>query len=79
MSLTVLARAATRQNAIVGARTLHTSPVTRSAHDNYHHLPFQWPGERKLAFGTKVFVYLAFGFSIPFGAAYYQLRKSASA
>jgi len=39
----------------------------------FKHLPFQFPGNRKLSFGLKVAAYLSFGFSIPFLASYYQL------
>ncbi|RXW25274.1 hypothetical protein EST38_g542 [Candolleomyces aberdarensis] len=76
MALTVLARSAARQ----GVRTFRTSAVARSAgHDHYHHLPFAWPGDKKLAFGTKVGAFLVVGFAIPFVASVYQLKKSAGA
>ncbi|KAF9569017.1 hypothetical protein CPC08DRAFT_813188 [Agrocybe pediades] len=75
MSLSVLARSlALRQQAL--ARGFHASKAARSAHGEYHHLPFQFPGEKKVSFGVKVGVYLVFGFSIPFVAAAYQLKKA---
>ncbi|PPQ92375.1 hypothetical protein CVT25_008725 [Psilocybe cyanescens] len=78
MSLSILARSSViRQQAL--SRSFHASKTARSAHDDYHHLPFQWPGEKKATFGAKVAVYLAFGFSIPFIASYYQIQKSAGA
>ena len=40
------------------------------------HLPFDFPGEKKAAFGLKLFVFMASGFSIPFLAAAYQLLVS---
>ena len=40
------------------------------------HLPFQWPGEKKVTFGAKVAVFLLTGFSIPFLASLYQLSVS---
>ncbi|KAF6762701.1 hypothetical protein DFP72DRAFT_1060952 [Ephemerocybe angulata] len=75
MALTVLARSAARQ----GVRTFRTSAVAKSAGHDYHHLPFAWPGDKKVAFGTKVGVFLAVGFAIPFVASVYQLKKSAGA
>ncbi|KAL0949732.1 hypothetical protein HGRIS_009772 [Hohenbuehelia grisea] len=78
MSVSMLARAALRQRAVAGARSIHTTaPVRSSGH--YHHLPFAFPGNKKAAFGAKVFVYLLTGFSIPFIASAYQLKKSAGA
>ncbi|PPQ69565.1 hypothetical protein CVT26_001567 [Gymnopilus dilepis] len=77
MSLTVLARSsALRQNAALGSRAFHVSRVARSDHGHYHHLPFQWPGEKKVTFGAKVAVFLLTGFSIPFLASLYQLSVS---
>ncbi|KAH9482924.1 hypothetical protein JR316_0005024 [Psilocybe cubensis] len=79
MSLSILARSsAVRQQAL--SRGFHASKAARSAgHDDYHHLPFAWPGQKKAAFGAKVAVYLTFGFSIPFIASWYQIQKSAAA
>ncbi|KAF8165430.1 hypothetical protein B0H34DRAFT_689156 [Crassisporium funariophilum] len=76
MSLSILARSqALRQQTL--ARGFHASTAARSAHGHYHHLPFNFPGQKKFAFATKVTLYLTLGFSIPFIAAGYQLRKSA--
>jgi len=80
MSLSMLARSsALRQNAVIGSRAFHVSKIERSEHGHYHHLPFQWPGEKKATFGAKVGVFLAFGFSIPFLAAAFQLKKAGGA
>jgi len=60
-------------------RAFHTStPARSSGHDHYHHLPFQFPGEKKFAFGVKLTLFMTFGFSIPFLAARYQLKKAAA-
>ena len=37
------------------------------------HLPFQFPGTRKLTFGLKLATFLSVGFSIPFLASYHQM------
>jgi len=58
-------------------RAFHASALRRSDHGHYHHLPFNFPGEKKAAFGFKVFTFLAAGFSIPILASFYQLRKAA--
>jgi cytochrome c oxidase subunit 7c len=42
----------------------------------YKHIPFNYEGS-KAAFGAKVAVFLLAGFSVPFVASYYQLRKAA--
>ncbi|RDB22681.1 hypothetical protein Hypma_010294 [Hypsizygus marmoreus] len=77
MSFAVLARSqAVRQ---VRARAFHTTGPVRAPHGEYHHLPFAWPGNKKAAFGAKVFLYLITGFSIPFIATKYQLIKSQGA
>ncbi|TFK28819.1 hypothetical protein FA15DRAFT_664886 [Coprinopsis marcescibilis] len=70
--LAVAARTSLRQ----GARGFRTSAVVRSAGHDYHHLPFAWPGNKKLSFGTKMGVFLVAGFSIPFVATALQLKKS---
>ncbi|KAH6914994.1 hypothetical protein BKA70DRAFT_1257652 [Coprinopsis sp. MPI-PUGE-AT-0042] len=72
MLTTVAARTSLRS-----ARGFRTSAVARSAGHDYHHLPFAWPGDKKVSFGTKLGVFLAFGFSIPFVASAYQLKKAA--
>ncbi|TFK43620.1 hypothetical protein BDQ12DRAFT_718819 [Crucibulum laeve] len=77
--LAQLIRSAPRQQTLVRARAIHASASARSAHGHYHHLPFQLPGDKKAAFGAKLMVYLSVGFSIPFIASYYQLKKSAGA
>ncbi|EGO27423.1 hypothetical protein SERLADRAFT_460814 [Serpula lacrymans var. lacrymans S7.9] len=49
--------------------------LSRSMHD-YHHFPFQFPGEKKkAAFGLKVALFLTTGFSLPFAAALFQLKN----
>ncbi|KAF8974225.1 hypothetical protein BDZ97DRAFT_1911430 [Flammula alnicola] len=79
MSMSLLARPALRQQVLARARGFHASRPARSAgHDDYHHLPFAWP-ESKSLWGAKVASYLIFGFSIPFIATGYQLKKSAGA
>jgi len=42
-------------------------------HETTQHLPFQFPGDKKFAFGAKLTLFLTFGFSIPFLASAYQL------
>ncbi|KAF8913819.1 hypothetical protein CPB84DRAFT_1840614 [Gymnopilus junonius] len=80
MSFSVLARSSVlRQNAVIGSRAFHASKAARSDHGHYHHLPFQWPGEKKLSFGVKLGIYLITGFSIPFIASAYQLKKAGGA
>jgi len=57
-----------------------TSPVRFAhGHGEYHHLPFAFPGKKRLAFGAKLSLFLLTGFSIPFSAATYQLKKSGAA
>ncbi|KIM41038.1 hypothetical protein M413DRAFT_445787 [Hebeloma cylindrosporum] len=78
MSLSLLARSpALRQHAVVRARALHATGPARSAHGDYHPLPFAWPGDKKRIFGLKVFAYFAVGFSIPFFTSWHQLKKGA--
>ncbi|EIW82391.1 hypothetical protein CONPUDRAFT_153272 [Coniophora puteana RWD-64-598 SS2] len=69
----------TRTPAVIRSKVAHVrvAPSARFAHD-YHHLPFALPGKNRLGFGVKVFAYLITGFSIPFVAAAYQLKKSAA-
>ncbi|KAF9247215.1 hypothetical protein BU15DRAFT_70049 [Melanogaster broomeanus] len=45
-------------------------------HGDYHHLPFAFPGKNRAAFGAKLTVFLLTGFSIPFAAVFFQLKKS---
>ncbi|KAF8192502.1 hypothetical protein BJ912DRAFT_263282 [Pholiota molesta] len=75
MSTSLLARSALRQQTLVRARGFHASRPARSAHDDYHHLPFAWP-TNKAVWGAKVTAYLVVGFSIPFIASAYQLKKA---
>ncbi|GLB33717.1 putative cytochrome c oxidase subunit VIIc [Lyophyllum shimeji] len=78
MSLSILARSsALRQQALARARSFHTTAVARSEeHAHYHHLPFQFPGEKKGIFAAKLIAFLGTGFAIPFLAAKWQLHKS---
>lgn len=46
----------------------HRKPV-----HNMQHLPFQFPGNKRLTFGVKLTAFLLSGFSIPFLASYYQM------
>ncbi|KAF8138576.1 hypothetical protein EV363DRAFT_1394018 [Boletus edulis] len=48
-------------------------------HGEYHHLPFAFPGKKRAAFGIKLSLFLLSGFSIPFAAAAFQLKKSGAA
>ncbi|KAI9574579.1 hypothetical protein HD554DRAFT_2166053 [Boletus coccyginus] len=48
-------------------------------HGEYHHLPFAFPGKKRTAFGVKLSLFLISGFSIPFAAAAFQLKKSGAA
>ncbi|KAN0097357.1 hypothetical protein V8E55_001803 [Tylopilus felleus] len=47
-------------------------------HGEYHHLPFAFPKNRA-AFGIKLSLFLISGFSIPFAAAAFQLKKAGAA
>ncbi|KAF9534829.1 hypothetical protein CPB83DRAFT_888789 [Crepidotus variabilis] len=80
MSLSILARSSVlRQQALAGARSFHASARSSSAHGDYHHLPFAFPGNKKIAFGVKLTTYLVVGFSIPFAASWWQIEKSKGA
>ncbi|KAJ8590305.1 hypothetical protein M405DRAFT_861446 [Rhizopogon salebrosus TDB-379] len=59
---------------------VRVAPPARFAHGHgeYHHLPFQFPGKKRLSFGIKLTAFLVTGFSIPFAAAKFQLNKSAA-
>ncbi|KAJ7129776.1 hypothetical protein C8R44DRAFT_777642 [Mycena epipterygia] len=59
-------------------RQLHTTARRSSGHGEYNHLPFVAPyqGASKVAFGVKMAVTLAFGFSIPFIAVQFQHAKN---
>jgi len=70
MSLVVRTSALRRQ--VFQSRAFAPS---RGAHD-YKHIPFNYEGS-KAVFGAKVAIFLLTGFSIPFVASYYQIRKSA--
>jgi len=75
--MSVLARAPVLRFQSQIIRSLHKTAPARSAGGHYHHLPFNLPGKKqKGVFGFKLFVYLASGFSIPFAAAAYQLKKA---
>ncbi|KAE9410382.1 hypothetical protein BT96DRAFT_1011933 [Gymnopus androsaceus JB14] len=76
MSLALASRSAARAQSHVFRRQLHASNVVRSPHGEYHHLPFAWPGDKKAGFAIKLVAYLGFGFSIPFIAGFYQIKKS---
>ncbi|KAI0663007.1 hypothetical protein C8Q70DRAFT_955252 [Cubamyces menziesii] len=69
MSLLARSAAPLRQVAV----RARAAPI-RSMHGEYKHIPFNY--DKKGVFGLKVASYLIFGFSIPFGAAWYQLSKS---
>jgi len=53
----------------VQARGLHVENTV------YNNMPFSY--RNKAAFGVKLVLFLGTGFSLPFFAAWYQLRKSA--
>ncbi|KAF8812358.1 hypothetical protein BYT27DRAFT_7132867 [Phlegmacium glaucopus] len=78
--ISILTRSPAFRQQALRVRAFHAStPARSSGHDHYHHLPFQFPGDKKFAFGAKVTLFLTFGFSIPFLASAYQLKKSAGA
>ncbi|KAG1820278.1 uncharacterized protein BJ212DRAFT_1478409 [Suillus subaureus] len=60
---------------------IRVAPSARFVHGHgeYHHLPFEWPGKKRLSFGIKLTAFLVSGFSIPFAAAKFQLIKSGAA
>ncbi|KIM90702.1 hypothetical protein PILCRDRAFT_974 [Piloderma croceum F 1598] len=66
----LLARAPLMRQQVL--RTRVTAPAR-----GYHHLPFAWP-TNKAVWGAKLTLFLATGFSIPFFAAWFQIRKAAS-
>ncbi|KAK7049610.1 hypothetical protein VNI00_005641 [Paramarasmius palmivorus] len=60
------------------ARSFQTSAPSRSAHGEYHHLPFAWPhspSARKI-FAASITSFLGLGFALPFIAAGFQIKKS---
>ncbi|KAF7795866.1 hypothetical protein EIP86_007033 [Pleurotus ostreatoroseus] len=67
--MSLLARAPVRQLAV----RRFAAPV-RNMHGEYKHIPFEY--SNKAAWGSKLAAYLITGFSIPFVAAWYQIRKS---
>jgi len=75
MSLALASRAARAQSSVI-KRQIHSSNVVRSSHGDYHHLPFAWPHDKKASFAIKLAAYLGLGFSIPFIAGAWQLKKS---
>jgi len=80
MSLSILARSSVlRQQAVARSHSFHNTAAARAEHGHYHHLPFQWPGEKKGIFAAKLFAFLGTGFAIPFAAAKWQLHKSQAA
>ncbi|KAG9317558.1 hypothetical protein JVU11DRAFT_1765 [Chiua virens] len=70
--LTLRSQATRLRVAVAPARFVH-------GHGEYHHLPFAFPGKNRAAFGIKLSIFLISGFSIPFAAAAYQLKKSGAA
>ncbi|KAI6047273.1 hypothetical protein EDC04DRAFT_2887079 [Pisolithus marmoratus] len=57
-----------------------TAPVRFAhGHGEYHHLPFQFPGNKRATFALKLSAFLLTGFSIPFLAAAFQLKKAGAA
>jgi len=70
--MTLVARTSALRRQVVQSRAFVPS---RGVHD-YKHIPFNYEGS-KAVFGVKVAVFLLSGFSIPFVASYYQIRKSA--
>ncbi|TCD71276.1 hypothetical protein EIP91_011047 [Steccherinum ochraceum] len=71
MSL-IAARASLRQVAIRRTGLRHSSG---HGHGDYSFVPFKY--SNKTTFAVKVTAYLVAGFSIPFLAAGYQLKKAA--
>ncbi|KIJ70180.1 hypothetical protein HYDPIDRAFT_104854 [Hydnomerulius pinastri MD-312] len=62
------------------ARVRIAAPVRYAhGHGEYHHLPFSFPGNKRKAFAVKLSLFLISGFSIPFAAAAFQLKKSGAA
>ncbi|KAG2754673.1 hypothetical protein P692DRAFT_20844905 [Suillus brevipes Sb2] len=75
----MLARAPHSLRAQVARTRVAPSARFVHSHGEYHHLPFEWPGKKRLSFGIKLTTFLAVGFSIPFVAAKFQLNKSGAA
>ncbi|KAJ4466504.1 hypothetical protein J3R30DRAFT_2269729 [Lentinula aciculospora] len=76
MSFAFASRSAVRAHSAIFRRQMHASNAVRSPHGEYHHLPFAWPHDKKASFALKLVAYLGFGFSIPFIAGAYQLKKA---
>ncbi|EIN10714.1 hypothetical protein PUNSTDRAFT_132789 [Punctularia strigosozonata HHB-11173 SS5] len=74
--MSLIARNALRQSAL-RSRVLTQSRAFHGPYTPEHAVPFSF--KSKSAFATKTASYLIVGFSIPFIAAVYQLRKSAGA
>ncbi|KAF8351541.1 hypothetical protein F5887DRAFT_938029 [Amanita rubescens] len=69
----------TAARSLVRKRAFNTSALRRSEHGDYKHFPFDLPTQKnKGIFGLKLFLFMASGFSIPFIASAYQLRKAAA-
>ncbi|KAG8218740.1 hypothetical protein J3R82DRAFT_4410 [Butyriboletus roseoflavus] len=76
---TMLARAPLSLRSQV-TRLRVTSPARYAhGHGEYHHLPFAFPGKKRAAFAIKLSLFLLSGFSIPFAAVTYQLKKAGAA
>jgi len=70
--MSLVARTPVLQRQIIRSRAFVPS---RGAHSSYKHMPFNYEGS-KAAFGARVAIFLLSGFSVPFLASYYQIRKS---
>jgi len=71
--MSLVARTPVLQRQILRSRAFVPS---RGAHSGYKHMPFNYEGS-KAAFGAKVAIFLLSGFSVPFIASYYQIKKAA--
>ncbi|TRM68016.1 hypothetical protein BD626DRAFT_480564 [Schizophyllum amplum] len=75
----VLARSALRAQ-VLGRSGLHSTAVVRSGKHEVDgsHLPFNSPpwGGSKAGFGTKLGLFMSFGFGLPFIAAAWQRYKA---
>jgi len=75
----MLARAPLNLRSQVSRLRVVTPARYAHGHGEYHHLPFAFPGKKRAAFGIKLSLFLITGFSIPFAAAAFQLKKSGAA
>lgn len=69
--MSVLARSSAPIRQVARSRS---APARAMSTSGYKHIPFEYSNKR--TFAAKIGLYLVGGFSIPFFAAWYQLKKA---